>query len=245
MAAGCASPAYVPRSGSGMSGCVCGEALDVDLVDHAVVERHARRPVVRPVEVRADDHRLGHERRAVGVVERALGVLEAVGEERLVPAHLAVDRHGVRVEQQLRRVAAHAAGRVVRPVDAVAVALPGPDVGRVAVPDPRGHLGQRRARLRAVGVEQAQLDELGRLGEDREVGADAVVARAERERLSRPELQVGSPRYGPGFGRGLPPGNARRRIVRCTVPSCLNSGPVLYGSSYFSQMALTRGAISP
>ena len=25
-----------------------------------------------------------------------------------------------------------------------------------------------------------------------------------------------SPRYGPGFGRGLPPGNASRRIVRCT-----------------------------
>jgi hypothetical protein len=33
--------------------------------------------------------------------------------------------------------------------------------------------------------------------------------------------------YGPGFGLGLPPGNARRRIVRWTVPSCLCSGPVL------------------
>ena len=33
--------------------------------------------------------------------------------------------------------------------------------------------------------------------------------------------------YGPGLGRTLPPGKARRRIVRWTVPSCLCSGPVL------------------
>ena len=38
---------------------------------------------------------------------------------------------------------------------------------------------------------------------------------------------LGSPRNGPGFGRGLPPGKARRRIVRCTPPSCLRNGPVL------------------
>ena len=28
------------------------------------------------------------------------------------------------------------------------------------------------------------------------------------------------PVYGPGFGRGLPPGKARRMIVRCTIQSC-------------------------
>jgi hypothetical protein len=38
-----------------------------------------------------------------------------------------------------------------------------------------------------------------------------------------------SARYGPGFGRGFPPGNASRRIVRCTVPSCLPKRPELYG----------------
>jgi len=53
------------------------------------------------------------------------------------------------------------------------------------------------------------------------------------------------PRYGPGFGRGLPPGNASRMMVRCTVPSCWCSGPVLYGRSYCSQISRTRGAISP
>ena len=42
-----------------------------------------------------------------------------------------------------------------------------------------------------------------------------------------PEVRTFSPRYGPGFGRALPPGNASRMIVRCTIPSCLQSGPVL------------------
>ena len=35
------------------------------------------------------------------------------------------------------------------------------------------------------------------------------------------------PLYGPGLGRGLPPGKASRRIVRWTIPHCLSSGPVL------------------
>ncbi len=35
--------------------------------------------------------------------------------------------------------------------------------------------------------------------------------------------------YGPGLGRGSPYGNARRRIVRCTIPSCVASEPELYG----------------
>ncbi len=46
-------------------------------------------------------------------------------------------------------------------------------------------------------------------------------------RRARLAAQRESGRYGPGFGRTLPPGNASRRIVRCTVPSCLCSGPVL------------------
>jgi len=32
---------------------------------------------------------------------------------------------------------------------------------------------------------------------------------------------------GPGFGRGLPPGKASRRMVRCTMPNCWKNGPVL------------------
>lgn len=37
----------------------------------------------------------------------------------------------------------------------------------------------------------------------------------------------GGATYAPGLRRGPPPGNASRRIVRCTVPHCFRSGPVL------------------
>ena len=43
----------------------------------------------------------------------------------------------------------------------------------------------------------------------------------------RSDRSDSSARYGPGLGRGLPPGNASRRIVRCTMPSCWENGPVL------------------
>jgi hypothetical protein len=35
------------------------------------------------------------------------------------------------------------------------------------------------------------------------------------------------PWYGPGLGRVVPPGSARRMIVRWTMPSCWWNGPVL------------------
>jgi hypothetical protein len=80
-------------------------------------------------------------------VHRPVGVAEAVAEHRLVPVELADDRLGVGVEQQLVRVAAQPAGRVVGAVDAVAVALPGPTSGQVAVPHEAGDLGQVDAGL--------------------------------------------------------------------------------------------------
>src|SRR3712207_7475122 len=47
------------------------------------------------------------------------------------------------------------------------------------------HLGQPDALLGPVVVEQAQLDLLGHLAEDREVGAGAVEGRAERSESTR------------------------------------------------------------
>ena len=74
------------------------------------------------------------------------------------------------------------------PVDAVAVALARLDRRQVAVPDERVDLGHRDPGLDAVVVEQAQLDLLGHLAEDREVGAAAVERRAQRVRRTRPDL---------------------------------------------------------
>ena len=92
-------------------------------------------------------------------VVAAARVGPAVAEDGLVPLELAVDRLRVRVEQQLVRVAAQAAARVVRAVDAVAVALPGPDAGQRSRARRR-----RRPRSAARGspcpslLEQAELD---------------------------------------------------------------------------------------
>ena len=57
--------------------------------------------------------------------------------------------------------------RVVGAVHAVAVALAGLDAGQVGVPDEAVDLGQLDAGLGAVVVDQAELDPLGDLGEQR------------------------------------------------------------------------------
>ena len=52
----------------GHFGVTGGEALDVDLVDHRIVQRDGQRAIVAPVEVRAVHDRARHVRRAVVVV---------------------------------------------------------------------------------------------------------------------------------------------------------------------------------
>ena len=164
-----------------------GEALHVGLVDDRVVHPVVRRAVVAPVEERVDDDGARHVRRAVGRVH-LVRIVEVVGEAGRVPVDLAVDRLGVRVEQQLGRVAPQALVGLPGPVHPVAVALAGPDVGQVGVPAVAVDLGERDPDLGevAVGPEQAQLDALGDAGEEREVGPGAVVGRAERVRRARP-----------------------------------------------------------
>ena len=99
------------------------------------------------------------------------GVSRHVRVDALAPADLALDRPGVRIEQQLVRIAAHASRGIPGAVDAVAVALAGADAGQVAVPGVAGSLGQIDARLVSGLVEEAQLHPLGHAGEDREAGA--------------------------------------------------------------------------
>jgi hypothetical protein len=155
-----------------------GQALDVGLVDDRLVVGGLRRAVHAPVEEGVDDDGLRHVRRGVVVV--ALAGLEVVAEDRRIPVDLAVDGLGVGIEQQLVRVAAQPLSRVVRAVHPESVLLPGLHAGQERVPDEAVHLGELHALLGAVVVEQAQLDLLGDLAEDREVGAGAVVRRPER-----------------------------------------------------------------
>ena len=157
----------------------------VGLVDHRLVVRDARRAVAAPVEERVHHDRLRDVRRRVGVVAR-LRRAERVAEHRLVPLDGPVHRLGVRVDEQLRRVAPQAGGRFVRAVDAVAVPLAGLHARQVAVPDEAVDLGEVDPVLGAVLVEQAQRHRRRDLGEECEVGAGAVVAGAERVGVARP-----------------------------------------------------------
>jgi hypothetical protein len=199
------------------------QALDVGLVDDRLVVRRLGRAVGPPVEERIDDDGLRHVLRRILVV--ALTGLEVVAEDRSVPLHLAVDRLGVGIEQQLVRIAPEALRRVVRPVDAVAVPLAGLDAGQEGVPDEGIHLGQGDAGLLAGVIEQAQLDLLGHLAEDREVGAGAVVRGPEGVGGARPYLGhsgcsscAGVPHCG---GRGVSPRrSSRRKRGRATVVRC-------------------------
>ena len=162
-----------------------GQAADVRLVDHGLVVGDARRPVQVPVEERVHHHRARDVRRGVGVVP-PVRVPELVGEHRLAPGDLALDRLGVRVDQQLVRVAALPLGRVVRAVHPVPVPLARADAGQVPVPDEPVHLVQVDPRLGAVVVEQAELDPVGYLGEQPEVGPGSVIRGTQRVAVARP-----------------------------------------------------------
>ena len=99
--------------------------------------------------------------------------------------------------------------RLVRPVNAIAIELPGPNVRHIAVPDKVGPPRQSDALTFTLGVgrvEQAQLDSGRMLGKNREVRAAAVPATVPRsaqwvgaagEDLSvefGSRLQIGDPR---------------------------------------------------
>ncbi len=204
------------------------EALDVGLVDDRVGERHPRRRVPLPVEGRVDHDRLRDRAGVVLVVGLVVVVLAAVGDVRehvgvVRPVDDAVDRLRVRVDQQLVGVEAVAVGGCVGTVHAEAVALPGPDAGQVAMPVERPPGGDLDPGLGAGVVEQAQLDCLGVLGEQREVGPGSVPRCAERERPPGPDL--GHLIKAPDIGGSLR--YPSERIAQSSVASSIVVAPAL------------------
>src|SRR5690606_9440480 len=153
-----------------------GQALDVGLVDHGVGVPAAGPGVVAPVEGGVGDHA---QHGVPGAVAR-VGPVRVTFVRRGVVVDLPVDGGGVRVEEQLRRVAAVAGRRVPGAVHPVAVALPGADAGEVAVPHEAVGLGQRDGAVPPLVVDQDQVDALGDLAEQGEVGALPVRGRTQR-----------------------------------------------------------------
>ena len=156
-------------------------ALHVGLVDDRVGPGDVRVAVVAPGKEGVDHDAARHVRRRVELAPLLLLRAEDVAEDLRSPLDRSLDRLGVGVEQQLGRVAAEAALGLVGAVDAEAVALAGPDAVDVAVPAEVGVLGELVGGGRAaLEVEEHQLDPLGVLAEEREVGPLAVPGRAER-----------------------------------------------------------------
>ena len=163
-----------------------GEPAHVGLVDDRVRPGHVRAAVLAPREGVVDHHRPGHVRARVAVVGVQVVAADPVAEHRLVPVDHPLDGPRVGVEQELGRVAARPPLRVVGAVDPEAVALAGADLGHVAVPGVGGDLGQAQPPLDPGLVEQGQVDGVGPLGEDGEVGALAVPGRPQRPGLPWP-----------------------------------------------------------
>ena len=137
-----------------------GEPLDVQLVDHRIVERGVGAAVVPPGKGAVDDDPLGH---APGVVllvpHQVIAASQGIAEDRGVPIDTAGQRSRVRIDEELGRVEAMSGLRLPRTIDPIAVALAGTDARQIAVPDVGGHLAQRHALLvLPVVVEQAELD---------------------------------------------------------------------------------------
>ena len=196
------------------------EALDVGLVDDRVAPAAAGRCVVLPVEAVVDDQALRDRGSGVLVVGLVVGVVRAVRgvrqDLRQAPVDLPLDRLRVRVDQELARVEPVAVVGLVGAVDAVAVALARMHAGQVAVPVVVRDPGELDPLLLALRGEEAELDALGVLGEDREVRPLAVPGRAERVGLPRPDLSLGV--LGGGRGRGLRRGHEGSHLPARACP---------------------------
>ena len=173
-----------PRRSSRTPGWRAVIPFDVRLVDHGLVPgarggRHLpSRTTDRPRSTSGLRPSRPHRRPIRSRVRR--------GHAGGVPVDPALDRLGIRVDQQLCRVEAETPLGCVRPVDAVAVPLARPHSRQEAMPVECSAPWKDVPDLRTVRREQAELDPLGVLGEQREVRALALPGRPERKGPPRP-----------------------------------------------------------
>ncbi|EXI74697.1 MAG: hypothetical protein AW07_01625 [Candidatus Accumulibacter sp. SK-11] len=213
-----------------------GEALDVQLVDDALMPGNIRAAVPVPVESGIDHLALGHARPAIAAAEAQIlvGTADAVTELGIAPLDGADNRFGVGVEQQLVRIEAVPFLRPIRTMDPVAVQLPGAHFGQIRMPDLIGLLGQldTLAFLPPAVVEQAQLDLVRVLREQGEIDPFAIPGSAQRIGLARPDcrqrLRHGRRRHQPAKperGGRCPAGSSRRSTAMCFPGRPAVAGP--------------------
>src|SRR5206468_10702944 len=112
-----------------------------------------------------------------------------VSVQRVAPTHRPYDASRIRVEHELVPIEAMAFFGPIRTVNAIAVQESRPRFRQIAVPDPVGALGKRKAlELAATArIEDGQLDGGGMRRMQREVNALAVPCCAERVRTAWPD----------------------------------------------------------
>ena len=168
-----------------------GEPLDVQLIDDRVPVGRAGRPVGTPRERRVGNQRPRHRRRGIQVAA-PIGVTRRIAEHAVPPHQLTRCRLGIRVKQQLRRVAPQPPRRVIRPGHPVAIPLAAADPGHEPVPDAAIESRQRQPGFRATLIEQAQHHLLGYLRYHREIRPGLTRRSAQRPRPPRPDLHASS-----------------------------------------------------
>ena len=227
-------------------GMAQGQAADMRLVDHRLVIRPPRRPVIRPVEVRVSHDIARHEGGAVAGADR-LRRADPVGEQGLVPLHLTRDGLAIRVEQQLRRIAPVTAVWRVRAVHAIPVVLTRADARQVAVPDETVHLGQPDPPLPAVTrTEQAQLHPVGHFREQGKIGPRPIPGSTKRISTARPDAHsLTLPPRPPKQARRARPGGITD-FMRGLAPRWLVVAALIVGRAGVSpDMAGARPGYSP
>jgi len=105
------------------------EPFHVQLVEDGALGRVPRRTIVAPVVRGVHHERAWGTRGAVLFVDRHLVTAERIREHRRAPPNLARQRPGVRVGQQLRRIAPQPARRIVWAMHPEPIGLAGADAG--------------------------------------------------------------------------------------------------------------------
>src|SRR6476660_4967467 len=163
-------------------------AAHMRLVDDRALPRRLRLAFLAPGESRVDHPAFRHVTRAVALVEGEIGVgrTDGVAEQRLVPLEIADELAGIWIDQELVWIEAMAVRRIVRPRHAIAIDGARPRVRQIAVPYFIRVFGQRDPfdLGRAVDVEDAQFHLAGVRGKQREINADSIPSRAQREGLA-------------------------------------------------------------
>src|SRR5262245_5741054 len=184
------APKRAPRSG-GQVLALLRQSFDMRLVDDGVFPGRMRPALIAPGEGLVDHHPLRHAARIIAAVEREIAARAAgaISEMRIAPDQPPGELLGVRIDQELVRIEAKAALRLMGAVHAVPVKLARANVVEIAVPDVLAALrqGDALALTPALAVEQAELDLAGIGRKQRKIRPPAIPGGAEGVRRSRRE----------------------------------------------------------